>query len=186
MNNPLINLMYLGQRPFKNPPKMKFTLFLIMAPFLFTQANIPLSAYLPDKGYLTEQFQVTGTVTDENGVPLPGASVVVKGTTTGTVTDFDGKYSIDVVSTGTLVFSYIGYRTIEVAVSGNPNINATLPVDATQLDDVVVVGYGTQKKSEITSSISQIDGRDFQTSTASNAAMALQGRASGVEFVNSG
>tara|TARA_R100000935_G_scaffold49630_3_gene75061 strand:+ start:3959 stop:7060 length:3102 start_codon:yes stop_codon:yes gene_type:complete len=132
------------------------------------------------------QFTVTGVVNDDNGTPLPGASVVVKGTTTGTVTDFDGKYSIEVGTDGILVFSYLGYKTVEVAVNGNTNIDATLPLDATQLDDVVVVGYGTQKKSEVTSSISQIDGEDFQTSTASNAAMALQGRASGVEFVNSG
>src|SRR5690606_3072322 len=141
-----------------NPPKIRFTLFLIMASLLYTQANVPLSLedvplYLPDNGSLTEQFQVAGTVTDENGVPLPGASVVVKGTTTGTVTDFDGKYSIEVASTGTLVFSYIGYRTIEVAVSGNPNINATLPVDATQSDDVVVVGDGTQDKGMIASTV---------------------------------
>ncbi len=129
---------------------------------------------------------VTGVVSDDNGTPLPGASVVVKGTTTGTVTDFDGKYSIEVDSDGVLVFSYIGYKTVEVEVDGNSIIDTTLPIDATQLDDVVVVGYGTQKKSEVTSSISQIDGEDFQTSTASNAAMALQGRASGVEFVNSG
>ena len=133
-----------------------------------------------------QSITVTGVVNDDNGVPLPGASVVVKGTTTGTVTDFDGNYSIEVDPGAILVFSYIGYKTVEVAVNGNAIINATLPLDATQLDDVVVVGYGTQKKSEVTSSISQINGKDFQTSTASNAAMALQGRASGVEFVNSG
>lgn len=132
------------------------------------------------------QSTVSGVVSDDTGTPLPGASVVVKGTTTGTVTDFDGNYSIEVVTGGTLVFSYIGYKTVEVSVDGKSTINTTLPIDATQLDDVVVVGYGTQKKSEVTSSISQINGKDFQTSTASNAAMALQGRASGVEFVNSG
>src|SRR5690606_34330638 len=121
---------------------------------------------------------VTGVVSDDSGAPLPGASVIVKETTKGTITDFDGKYSIEADSGSVLVFSYLGYKTIEVTVNGNSNINAVLPTDATQLDDVVVVGYGTQKKSEVTSSISQIDGKDFQASTASNAAMALQGRAS--------
>lgn len=189
MKNPLLK--YSWRFPLKNPSKTKFTVLMIALSILQMQANAFLpteevSLYATDTGSVTEQFMVNGTVTDENGVPLPGASVVVKGTTTGTVTDFDGKYTIEVASNDTLVFSYIGYRTTEVLVNGASNIDASLMTDATQLDDVVVVGYGTQKKSEITSSISRIDGEDFQASTASNAAMALQGRASGVEFVNSG
>jgi len=82
--------------------------------------------------------------------------VVVKGTATGTVTDFDGNYSIEVGSSGTLVFSYIGYKTVEVVVNGKSVINTILPIDATQLDDVVVVGLWYPEKSEVTSSISQI------------------------------
>jgi hypothetical protein len=183
---------------FKTIKKMKFKINLRQKPWagsLFLLALLYASGLqvmyahkIHVKSILEVNFQspVTGTVSDDSGIPLPGASVIVKGTTNGTVTDFDGNYSIEVGTGGTLVFSYIGYKTIEVSVDGKSTINTTLPIDATQLDDVVVVGYGTQKKSEVTSSISQISGKDFQTSTASNAAMALQGRASGVEFVNSG
>src|SRR5665811_427207 len=91
----------------------------------------------------TQAQEVSGTVSDSSG-PLPGASVVVKGTTTGAQTDFDGNYTLsDVPADGTLVFSYIGYANQEVAVDGQTMINVTLQEDAQALDEVVIIGYGT-------------------------------------------
>src|SRR5680860_1025530 len=101
--------------------------------------------------------QVSGMVTDSESIPLPGASVVVKGTTNGTTTDFDGNYSIDVASDGILVFGYIGYSTEEVPVNNQSTVNVSLEEDAAQLDEVILVGYGTQKKGEVTASIASVD-----------------------------
>lgn len=133
------------------------------------------------------QNQIQGVVLDEINAPLPGANVVEKGTSNGTTTDFDGKFVL--VPQGPnpiLVISYIGYMSKVVALDGETMLSITMEPDAQQLEDVVVVGYGTQKKSEVTSSISQIDGRDIKISNASNVAMSLQGRASGVELIGSG
>ena len=87
------------------------------------------------------QTTVTGTVLDDTGQPLPGANVVEKGTTNGTQTDFDGNYSLNVSAGATLVFSYIGFKSTEVAVNGQSNVNATLAEDAAALDEVIVLGY---------------------------------------------
>ncbi|MEQ9441716.1 MAG: TonB-dependent receptor [Cyclobacteriaceae bacterium] len=130
---------------------------------------------------------ITGKVIDDrSGEPLVGATVLVKDTNSGTVTDIEGKFSINADPEDTLVVSYIGYTTQEIPAS-SPSINSiALLEDAQQLDDIVVVGYGTQKKSEVTSSISQIEGEAIRTTNASNVAMSLQGRASGVELLGSG
>ncbi|NNE77313.1 MAG: TonB-dependent receptor, partial [Pricia sp.] len=119
--------------------------------------------------------------------PLAGASVVVKGTTTGTQTDFDGNFTLDgVPSDATLVISYIGYSTRELAVDGQTTIDVTLSEDAEALDEVVVVGYGTQKKADLTGSITTVKSEDI-TKTPSGAAMqALQGKVAGLQVVSSG
>lgn len=125
---------------------------------------------------------VSGTVTDSSG-PLPGASVVVKGTTNGTQADFDGNYSIDNVdNAATLVVSYIGYATKEIAINGQSVINVTLLEDASQLDEVVVVGYGTQKKSTITGSISKVTNETLDQIAVSRVDDALIGQVSGVNI----
>ena len=125
---------------------------------------------------------VSGTVTDSSG-PLPGASVVVKGTTNGTQSDFDGNFSIDNVdASATLVLSYIGYSTQEVAVNGQTTINIVLVEDASQLDEVVVVGYGTQKKSTITGSISKVTNETLDQIAVSRVDDALIGQVSGVNI----
>ncbi|HAI44107.1 MAG TPA: hypothetical protein DCM40_41405, partial [Maribacter sp.] len=92
------------------------------------------------------QTTVTGTVLDDTGQPLPGANVVEKGTTNGTQTDFDGNYSLNVSAGATLVFSYIGFKSTEVAVNGQSNVNATLAEDAAALDEVIVLGYSQQTR----------------------------------------
>ena len=99
---------------------------------------------------------VTGSVSDQSEA-LPGANVLVKGTTNGAQTDFDGNYSLDNVnSNAVLVFSYIGYKTLELPVNGQSTINAVMEVDASELDEVVLIGYGSQRKSDLTGAVGQV------------------------------
>ncbi|NJX16387.1 SusC/RagA family TonB-linked outer membrane protein [Tamlana crocina] len=132
------------------------------------------------------QNTVTGAITDQNGQPLPGVNVVEKSTTNGVASDFDGNYSITVNDGATLVFSYIGYKTKEVSVSGRQNIPITLQEDSAQLDEVVVIGYGAVKRDKIATSIASVDGEEITKQVASNAAEALQGKAAGVQVLSSG
>ncbi len=129
-----------------------------------------------------KSFTVTGKVTDADGNSLPGVSVLLKGTTTGTATDTDGKYSLVVPSgEGVLMFSYIGYTPEEVAIGNRSEINMTLLPDIKSLSEVVVVGYGTQKKVELTGAISSVKGKEINSLPVRSVAEALQGRAAGVE-----
>jgi len=131
------------------------------------------------------QTTVTGTVTDQQNIPLPGATVLEKGTTNGTTTDFDGNFSINVAN-GNVVLevSYIGYSTTEVSVNGQSSLTVQLAEDATQLEDVVVVGYGVQKKSDVTGSIASIKAEDFNQGVVANPGQLLQGKLAGVNVSN--
>jgi TonB-linked SusC/RagA family outer membrane protein len=122
---------------------------------------------------------VSGTVIAD-GQPLPGATVVVKGTTNGTSTDFDGNYIINAEPESTLLFSYVGYSTKEVVVGNQTTINVTLEQD-NALDEVVVIGYGTQRKSDLTGSVSSVSSEDLTALPVPRVDQALQGRASGVQ-----
>jgi iron complex outermembrane receptor protein len=136
-------------------------------------------------GY-TQAQEVSGTVSDANG-PLPGASVLVKGSTNGTQTDFDGNYKIGNVSANaTLVISYIGYKTQQVAVGGQSTISVTLEDDAQALDEIIVVGYGTQVRKEITSAITSVNEEDFNQGVVNDAASLLQGKVAGLSIYNKG
>lgn len=129
---------------------------------------------------------VTGVVSDGN-LPLAGASIVVKGTSNGVVSDFDGLYSLDNVSNDAILqVSYIGYSTKEVPVNGKSEVNIILEENTAQLDEVVVVGYGTQKKSTLTTSIASVDGDQLKEIPAADIAQTLQGRAAGVVVTNTG
>lgn len=129
---------------------------------------------------------VSGTITDANG-PLPGANVIVKGTTNGVTTDFDGNYTInDVEADAVLSFSFVGYVSQEVSVGGQSIINVTLAEEANQLDEVVVVGYTSQTRGDITGSVASVDMEEAMKVPVANAAEALQGRVSGVNVVSSG
>ncbi|TVZ16933.1 SusC/RagA family TonB-linked outer membrane protein [Maribacter sp. MAR_2009_72] len=130
------------------------------------------------------QDNITGVVTDEFGQPLPGSTVQVKGTGTGTTTDFDGNYTIGAGANDVLLFSYLGYSTQEVAVDGRNVINVSLKEDATQLDDVVVVGYGTQKRSDVTGSISSVKSENFNKGVVANPGQLLQGKIAGVNVTS--
>jgi hypothetical protein len=123
---------------------------------------------------------VSGVVSDGMGEPIPGVAVVVKGTKTGTLTDFDGKFTIEASNTQTLAFSYLGMKSQEILAS-KTTINVTMQEDAKQLDEVVIVGYGTQKRKEVTGSISKIQGNDIQNLVTPSFDSQLAGRASGVQ-----
>ncbi|WP_154854965.1 SusC/RagA family TonB-linked outer membrane protein [Cyclobacterium xiamenense] len=124
---------------------------------------------------------VSGIVTDENGEPLPGASITLLGTTTGTVTDIDGNYTISVPDGATLVFSYIGYESKTVEVGTQTTLNITLLQDASSLEEVVVVGYGTVKKSDLTGSVSSIQADKLNTDSQASVEQIIQGRLPGVQ-----
>lgn len=123
---------------------------------------------------------VTGTVTDENGEPLIGASVFVKGTTEGAITDIDGKFSVSVPGDATLVISYIGYLSQEIVPGVRDNLMISLQPDTTVLDEVVVIGYGTVKKKDLTGSVAAVGGDDLAAKKTTTLSTALQGALSGV------
>ena len=145
--------------------------------FLFLLCLFPLGAMA--------QSAVKGTVNDDSGEPIIGASVVEKGTTNGTVTDFDGNFSLNVKSGATLVVSYIGYTTQEIAVNGQSTINVTLKEDNALLDEVVVVGYGVQKKKLVTGATVQVKGDDIAKLNTTNALEAMQSSTPGVQITQS-
>jgi TonB-linked outer membrane protein, SusC/RagA family len=130
---------------------------------------------------------ISGVVTDNRGEAIIGANVIVKGTTNGTVTDFDGNYRLEVPSGATLQVSYIGYLTREVTIGSSSILNVQLLEDTQALDEIVVVGYGTQRKSDVTGSISVATADDILRSSSFDALSGLKGKASGVNiFSNSG
>jgi TonB-linked SusC/RagA family outer membrane protein len=131
--------------------------------------------------------KISGTVLDHSGVGLPGVSVAVKNTTLGTVTDLDGKYTLnDVNESSVLVFSYIGYVNQEITVGSRTSMDVNLAEDITSLSEVVVTGYGTQKKSQVTGAISSISAKEITEIPLTNLAQALTGRAAGVNVTQSG
>jgi TonB-dependent starch-binding outer membrane protein SusC len=129
---------------------------------------------------------IKGSVTDENGDPLPGASVTVEGTTSGTVTDVDGNYAISVPEGSILVFSYIGFESQRVAIDNKTELNVILKQDVSSLNEVVVVGYGTQRKTEITSSITRVTEKDFNKGNINDPIQLLQGKVAGLQIARVG
>ncbi len=142
----------------------------------------------PDKSITTieklsaQQKPLSGKVTDENGQTLPGVTVLIKGTTNGTVTNIDGVYTLpNIPENATLVFSFIGMKTQEAVVGNQTTINITLGVDAIGIEEVVAIGYGSQKKSDLTGAVVSVSSEDMNMGgTVSSAAQALQGRTAGV------
>ena len=128
------------------------------------------------------QQRVTGTVTDAAGQPVIGASVIVEGTMTGTTTDVDGKYSIEVPAKGVLEFSYVGLKTQLVPVGNNLQVNVQMAEDAAMLDDVVVIGFGTVKKRDLTGSVASIKSEKIAQAPTSSVVTSLQGRIAGLDI----
>ena len=129
---------------------------------------------------IAQQKTIKGTVVDATGEPLIGVNVSVKGTTIGIITDIDGNYTLEVPSKSTIVFSYIGYQSQEVPVGSQSTINVTLKEDTQKLEEVVVVGYGTQKKVTVTGSVASVSGEELKASPTSNLTNAMVGRMPGV------
>lgn len=127
-----------------------------------------------------QQKTIKGTVVDATGEPLIGVNVSVKGTTIGIITDIDGNYTLEVPSNATIVFSYIGYQSQEIAVGNKSSINVTLKEDTQKLEEVVVVGYGTQKKVTVTGSVASVTGEELKASPTTNLSNGMVGRMPGV------
>ncbi len=168
----------MGSVPYKLWHVMRLSLvFLLVA-----QINI----FAAETVDIKQTVQITGTVTDEDGLPMPGANVTVKGTTTGVVTDVNGKYSINVPNrNATVQFSFVGYLTEEVVVGNQSTINMQLRSDAIAIDDVVVIGYGTMRKSDVTGSLASVSSEDIIKRNPTTLAEGLQGMAPGVQVLRS-
>ncbi len=143
------------------------------------------------KGIVTEQQQsskqITGTVIDKNGEPIIGANVVEKGTTNGTITDIDGKFALEVNENSILLISFIGYTSQEIKIEkgSSSNLNITLQEDTQTLDEIVVVGYGTVKKKDLTGAVASVSSEVISQAPVTSATQAIQGRLPGVFITNS-
>jgi TonB-linked SusC/RagA family outer membrane protein len=146
-------------------------LFLLLGICLGTAASV-----------LAQGQTVTGKVTDEKGEGIPGASVTVKGTQVGTLTTAEGTYSLEAPGSGTLVFSFVGYLKEEIAINNRSSVNISLKTDTKALEEVVVVGYGTQRKVETTGSIASVKASDLVQTPVANIAQGLQARVAGVQI----
>ena len=133
---------------------------------------------------ISQQKAISGVVVDENGEPLPGVTVVIKGTTTGQITDFDGKFQItDVPEGATLEFSFVGMRSQEVAVGNQSVINVTMEEETIGLDEVVAVGYGVMKKSNVTGSIASVKSEALENRSTEDVGHSIQGKVAGVQVL---
>jgi TonB-dependent SusC/RagA subfamily outer membrane receptor len=132
-----------------------------------------------------QQVAITGRVVDQDGNALPGVYVVIAGTNTGVITDADGKYSIQVPGAdASLVFSFVGFLTESVPISGRSVIDMTLITDIQALEEVVVIGYGTARKKDVTGAVSSISGSKLQEVQTANVTSQLKGRTAGVDIVS--
>jgi len=136
---------------------------------------------------LGQQTSISGTIIDTNGSPIPGATVVIKGTNIGGVSDIDGKFEIsgELSPTSVLVISFVGMKTVEVAIDNRSSINVTLEEDALALDEIIVVGYGTQEKKDITGAVGLVDSEEMESRPNSQMGSLIQGKAAGVQVLSS-
>lgn len=156
---------------------MKIRGLILLIAFLMFQAGT----------YAQNNISVTGSVEDVDGIPLPGASIVVKGSQRGTQTDFDGNFVLDNVSQdATLVISYIGFISKEMAIAGRNSLKIILDADAQALDEVVVIGYGSMKSKDLTSAITTIKSEELSATPTGQAMQALQGKVAGLQVISSG
>ncbi|MDW7693588.1 TonB-dependent receptor [Flammeovirgaceae bacterium SG7u.111] len=135
--------------------------------------------------YAQDEVKVSGTVTSDSGEPLPGVNILEKGTSRGVISDIDGNFAISISKNAVLTFSYIGFKAQEVAIGDQTSFNIILEADLEQLDEVVVIGYGTQKKSDLTGSIVGVDSKTVTERGVTNPVQSLQGSVAGVQVSNS-
>lgn len=145
----------------------------------FSNGHVIISRKAPAS---SETKKVTGIVKDEKGEPIIGANVVEKGTTNGTVTDLNGQYSLDISPSAVLLVSYIGYDTKEIRVDGKNILNISLAENTENLDEIVVIGYGTSRKRDIVSAMSTVKGSTISAASTSNVQDALQGKVAGLDI----
>ncbi|MGJ8735731.1 TonB-dependent receptor plug domain-containing protein, partial [Zobellia laminariae] len=147
----------------------------------YTNRNDAVRYTLPK----TQGNVITGTINDQDNQPLPGASIIEKGTTNGVTTDFDGNFSIEVSSQdAVLIVSYIGYSPKEISVSGQDNITVSLEENASALDEVVLIGYGSQKKSDLTGAVGSVKAEELAERPAASMNQAIAGKISGVNITS--
>ncbi|CAM4208163.1 TonB-dependent receptor [Zobellia roscoffensis] len=165
--------------------KVCFCAFLL--PALISEVQASSAPITSELDFEDVQQQITGAVLDNAGIPLAGVNVLIDGTTTGTQTDFDGKYTIAASSGDVLVFSYIGMKTQSLAVGASSSIDVTMEEDAASLDEVVVIGYGSQKKSDLTGAVGSVSAAELQERPAASLTQSLSGKMPGVSVsINSG
>lgn len=171
----------------RNPICLRIFSFKMMSKIILLLL-ITASNYMSAKD-LGSDFQnqqsVNGTITDSEGVPLGGVNVLIKGESRGTASDFDGKYEINVSEGQTLVFSFLGFRNQEILFSGQSTIDISLQEDSSQLDEVVVIGFGEKRKKDLTGSVSVVGAGDIEKSSFASPQFALQGNTTGVRVINS-
>ncbi len=151
-----------------------------------SRRRLPLIRVLATFASFAHTKNITGVVTDNEGQPLPGVTVVVKGTTIGVITDINGRYTLDVPADAqSLSISFVGMKTQELAINDRSQINVSLEEDAVGLDEVVVVGYGVQRKSDVTGSLARVSAEDLVEMPVKDALQGMQGKAAGVYINNS-
>jgi TonB-dependent starch-binding outer membrane protein SusC len=161
----------------------------LMTNFIHWNANhraVPLILFLLlTSNFITAQVKISGTVSDEKGLTIPGANISVVGQRTSVSTDFDGKYTINAPANATLQFSFIGFNAQQIALNGKTTLNVVLKSTSEDLKEVVVIGYGTQKKSNVTGAISSIKAKDLEDIPKVSLDQMMQGKLSGVTVTNS-
>ena len=151
-----------------------------------TKFNSLLFLLLMLPALIFAQSQVSGIVTENStSLPLPGVNVIIKGTTSGTATDFDGKYQVSANAGDILVFSYVGYISKEVTYDGGSTLNVSLFEDAAQLDEVVLIGYGSVKKEDLTGAVDLVTTKDFNKGPVVSAQQLITGKIAGVSITSS-
>ncbi|CAM4291804.1 SusC/RagA family TonB-linked outer membrane protein [Zobellia nedashkovskayae] len=175
--------------PFGIIPKevLKICFCAFLLPALISEVQASSAPITSELDFEDVQQQITGAVLDNAGIPLAGVNVLIDGTTTGTQTDFDGRYTIAASSGDVLVFSYIGMKTQSLTVGASSSIDVTMEEDAASLDEVVVIGYGTQKKSDLTGAVGSVSSAELQERPAASLTQSLSGKMPGVSVsINSG
>jgi len=168
---------------------MKYSYLILLGLLALAPATFAESTGNAGQMVLTQKDNITvkGKVVDENGESLPGATVQAKGTTNGIITDIDGNFSLSVPSDATLMVSFIGFKSVEVSVGGKTALgNITLQSDLKELDQVVVVGYGTQRKVDLTGSVAVVNTEEMKKVSHSNISTMLEGKVSGVQITSDG
>ena len=165
-----------------NSALLKATACLFLAASAMTPLHAAEGTTESLKAQIVQQsVTVKGVVTDKTGMPIIGANVIEKGTTNGIITDFDGNYTLDVANgNAVLVFSYIGYKSQEIVVGNQKTIDVVLAEDTEMMDEVVVIGYGTQKKGDVTSAVSSVKAEDFTVGKIGDASELIKGKVAGL------